>query len=321
MAMRPDSTSVSLRRDLSAVFNEFDEKKAADRFIARRAAPGFHVAEQSGKYPVFNRENFQKLPESARAADGGYNRIVGEFGDGLYSCDEHGLEFRIDDKRRRRYQTFFGAEIGGTRILWFNMMLLYEKRVADLYASTAIPTTAVSTVWTTVATADPVGDIAIAAQKIEDASGVDQSELSLIIPRADYREMVATDQFTEQIKYTVPGVRPAVLPSAAAAEILGIKEVLVAKGNYDSAIEGETIVHAQIWPSTIMYLALLAEDGDPLEIPSAFRTFFWDADAPEMPVMESYREENTRSDILRARDDTDEAATGTVGVMAQEITN
>ena len=132
---------------------------------------------------------------------------------------------------------------------------------------------------------------------------------------------MSVDAITEQVKYTYPGIRPAQLRPDQFAAILGIKQVLLATGAYDSAIEGETESNSQIWTAGIMYLALLAEDNDPLEVPSAFRTMLWTASAPELPVVETYREEKVAADIVRMRDDTDEVATAEVDLMAQKITN
>lgn len=319
--MRPESTSISLRRDLSAVANEFDDTKAALKFIASRAAPKFSVPEQTGNYPVMNRENFKKPANTERAEGAGYNRITGEFGSGTYSCDEHGLEYPIDDRRRRRYATFIDAENAGTRILRYQMLLAWEQRVAALYSGAGLTNTNVATAWSTAANATPVSDITTAAEKIEDATGCDQSELTLIIPRADYRELVATDEFTEQIKYTVSGRRPLIIPAAFTAEIFGIKEVLIAKTAYDSAEEGVAESNTQIWTAGVMYLCLLADDGAPLETPSAFRTIIWTADAPMLPVVESYRDDPVRGDVIRMRDDTDEVLTAAIDIMAQQITN
>jgi hypothetical protein len=319
--MRPESTSVTLRRDLSATAQEFDTSTAANKFIGRKAAPIFQTPEASETYPVMKRENFKKPAETARAEGGAFNRIVGEFGKGTFSCDEHGLEYPIDDRRRKRYATFIDAEQAATRILWYQMRMAHERRVAALYSGAGLTNTNVVTAWSTVASADPANDVIIAANKLADACGCDISELSLVIPRADLLEALRTDAIVEQVKYTYPGIRPAQLSAAQFAAIIGIKQVLPATGAYDSAIEGETESNSQIWTAGIMYLALLAEDNDPLEVPSAFRTMLWTASAPELPVVETYREEKVAADIVRMRDDTDEVATAEVDLMAQKITN
>lgn len=319
--MRPESTTVSLRTDLSQTFQEFNDTAAALKFIADKASPVFESAEASANFPVMKRENFQKNSDDARADGAAFNRIVGEFGNGTFSTDEHGLEYPVTDRMRRRYATFFDAEAGATRILWYKMKLNRERRVAASYVAAGLTNHNVGTAWSTVATADPASDIQTGVETLEDNCGCDASELSLIIPRADFREALRTGAIIEQAKYTFPGIRPALLSKAQLAAILGIKEVLVARGSYDTAIEGETISMSSIWTAGITYLVLLSDPGDPLEVPSAFRTVLWTANAPELPVVESYREEKVTADIVRIRDDTDEIAPAETDLMAYQLTN
>ena len=54
---------------------------------------------------------------------------------------------------------------------------------------------------------------------------------------------------------------------------------------------------------------------------AAARTIIWDVDAPDFPVMESYRDETVRGDIVRARMDTDEVLTAELNLLAYKLTN
>ena len=55
-----------------------------------------------------------------------------------------------------------------------------------------------------------------------------------------------------------------------------------------------------------MLLARISSGGQDLKEPSLGRTFIWEEDAPGMIVTEQYREEQTRSDVYRVRQNTDE---------------
>jgi len=70
-----------------------------------------------------------------------------------------------------------------------------------------------------------------------------------------------------------------------------------------------------------MYLAVLCDPDDDLEEPSAARTVLWTADSPEIPVVESYREDAIRSDVIRVRDDTDEVLIGATDLFVYKLTN
>jgi hypothetical protein len=54
-------------------------------------------------------------------------------------------------------------------------------------------------------------------------------------------------------------------------------------------------------------LLRVSSGGPDLREPCIGRTFLWTADSPQNIVTESYREEQTRSDIYRVRQYTDEA--------------
>ncbi|HUW18262.1 MAG TPA: hypothetical protein VMW16_03085 [Sedimentisphaerales bacterium] len=319
--MRPESTSVVLRADLQALAQEFDAETAALRFIGRRTAPIFESAVAEGQYPIMNRENFKKPANTDRAEDGSYNRIVGQFGRGTYDCEEHGLEYPIDDRKRKRYARFFDAEKAATRILRYQMLLAHERRVAALYAAGSFTNHNVATAWTTVADAAPLDDIATGIDTICDACGCAQEQLSIIIPRVDFREMLRTAQVIDKLKYTFPGIQPALLRPAQVASMLQIKQVLIASGAYDTTEEGIAETMAMIWTAGVMYIALLCEEGEGLEEPSAARSIMWAADAPELPVVESYREDKKRADIVRMRDDTDEVLIGETDLFVYKLTN
>jgi hypothetical protein len=329
--MRPESTSVTLRRDLSVVVQEFDESKAAKKFIAPFAAPVCRVEQQASTYPVMNRETFKKPADASRTDRGAYNRIEGTFGEGNYSTQDHGLEYSLDDRKAAKYRSFLSFEQAASRILRYKIMMVWERRVAALWSGLGLTNHNVSTAWSTVATADPIGDIVTGAETLEDKCGCAREDLTLIIPRADFRELLATTQIVEKVKYTYPGVQPALLSQEIVAAMLGLRRVVVPRGAYDSAAEGIAESMSQVWPSGILYLAQLAEPrgpGSPDSIdsletePSACRTLIWPGDgADDIPVMERYRDETVRAEILRVRDDTDEVATAEADLMGYQITN
>ena len=329
--MRPESTSIVLRRDLTIVAQEFDDRGAVKKLIAPIAAPVVRVEEAASTYPVMNREPFKKPISTTRGEDGRYNRITAVFGSAAYSCEDHGLEYPVDDRKAARYRTFLNAEQAAARILRWQILLAWERRVAALYAAAGFTNHDVATAWSTTDTSQPVQDVKAGADVLEDACGCAREDLSLVIPRADFDELILTDQIRDCVKYTFPGIQPAMLNAEQIATILGLKRVVVARSSYDSTEEGVAESMSQVWPSGVLYLALLAEPRNPgqaatyesLEIePSAARTLVWPGDgADEIPVMESYREDAVRGNVVRARDDTDEVLTAEADLMAYQLTN
>jgi len=319
--MLPESSSVVFRPDLAAVAQEYNTRQAAARFIAGRAAPIFKSPNCSAAYPIFRRSNFKKRVSVNRAADGSYNRIQGIFGKGTYDCDDHGLEYPIDRKRRAQYATLFDAEVAGTTITQFQLLLNWEYRVSTLYANGGHTNHNVTTAWSTSATAVPLTDIQAGMDALKDKCGASQADMGLIVPQADFRELNACAQVRDSIKYNYPGLTPAQLAAAQLATILQIGQVLIADAVVDSKEEGVAETESHLWTAGVCYIAVLARENDPLEIPSAARTILWTGDADEIPVMESYPEERIRSDIIRGRDDTDEVLLGETDLLVYQLTN
>jgi hypothetical protein len=319
--MRPESTSVTFRADLSALLNEFDAAKAARRFIGRRAAPLFRVPKISAGFPIMNRENYKKPASVNRAPDGGYNRVVGEFGKGTYDCEEHGLEQRIDDRMLERYGSLFNAETAAQQMLWYQILLNHEIRVAALFSGGGHTNHNVTTAWSTTATAVPINDIQTGIDTLMDNCGCGPEDITMIIPRDDYKELLQVAQINNKMLYTYPGIQPAQMRPDQLAGMLGLKQVLPARSSYDATEEGYAESMSQIWTAGVIYLAVTADEGDDIMMPSAARTIIWEPSAAELPVVETYREDRTRSDILRVRDDTDEVLLGATDLFVYQITN
>ncbi len=322
--MRPESTSAAMRPVLTEFAQEYFAEKARSKFIGLRTAPLFRANKRSAEYPVFNRESFKKrVTDQKRAPGAAYNRVTGQFGRRTYTCTENGLEYAVDDVFAEQYIDLFDAEEAATDILMTQVLMGHEARAAALYIAMSLTNHNVGTAWTTVATATPIADFEAGFNTIGDACGCLTSDLSIIIPRADWQELQKVDEIVERAQYVWTGASmlPASIPASTVAMALGCKEILVGQGSYDAQEEGYAESDTQFWPAGVMYIALLAGQEAPLRIPSAARTILWTEDSPAFPVMESYREEQTRSDIVRARFQTNEVQTADDNILTYQLTN
>jgi hypothetical protein len=316
--MRPTSSTATLRRDLAAAAMEYDADAARMMFIGQRLAPLCLVGEPSAKYPILTRENFLKTVETRRAKDGRYNRSEGEFDTGTYDCEEHGLEAPLDDAKVRRYASFFDMEQAETRRLYHNLLLDHERRVRAAW--TGFTAHAATTAWANAASAVPIQDILTGCRTLEQNCGMPRSMFSLAVSQLDFQYLSNCASVTDRIKYSYPGILPGQLTAQIVAAILGIKEVLVAGSAYDTKEEGITPSLSQVWASGSAWLAVLAAERSSIDQPSAARTFLWTGDSPDLVVAETYREEGVRGDVLRVRQNTDEALTAEIDLLVYEIT-
>ncbi|MEE4112715.1 MAG: hypothetical protein V2I40_07865, partial [Desulfobacteraceae bacterium] len=92
-------------------------------------------------------------------------------------------------------------------------------------------------------------------------------------------------------------------------------------GVYDSTKKGQDTTIADIWSNEYASLLKVSRSPD-ITSPSFGRTFLWTADSPQNPIVETYREENRRSDIYRVRHHVSEeliASKNTSGTVVSNI--
>ena len=306
----PDYTGsyATPRLDLGVAFNEFVENPS--EFIARFVLAGFGVARKAGTFSKLERASFLRRGNVKRVARANYNRDQFSATDQAYACEERGQEVPLDDSERALYANDFDAELASTRTAARRVLQEIEIDVATAIFNTTTWTgsslyTDVATTWATVATADVIGDVQAAKEKVRRLTGLEPN--TLIVGAANLPYLINNAAIRNSIGYAQGSEIPRVLASLPA--ILGIERILVGKGVYNSAKEGATAVIADIWSSGYAMVAKLAMPGEGLDTPCVGRTLVWTADSPVEAggaVVELYRAEEQRSDIVRARVHQDE---------------
>jgi hypothetical protein len=71
----------------------------------------------------------------------------------------------------------------------------------------------------------------------------------------------------------------------------------------NTALEGQAATLADIWSDDYCMVARVAPQGAPLRTPCVARTFLWTPDSASELVVEQYREEQVRANVLRVRHD------------------
>jgi hypothetical protein len=305
---RPTSTTTIQRPDLGVLVYEY-VMNAADRgFICLDLLPLFEVGEQSADYPVIPFEALLKIQSTARAPRGAYPRGDYEFETGTYSCKENGWEEPVDDVERKLYRRFFDAEVVASLRATDILLRAQEARVAAKLFNTGniTQTSGVSVEWNTAATCTPREDVATAKEAMR-AAGQPKPNV-LVISEKVFNKLMLAKQVTDAFRYTSPfETAPFEAKKRLLAMFLDIDRVLVGGAIKDSAKKGKAISAADIWDDEYAGLFRVSAGGQDLREPCVGRTFLWTADSPQNVVTESYREEQTRSDIYRVRQYTDEA--------------
>lgn len=305
MSVIKDSTA-TLRPDLSVALQEFATQKAVARLAGLRVLPLFESATDTGEYAVFKRENVLEVPDTARS-EGGYNRVTATVGSKTFQCEEHGLEFVLSDKKAKKYARYMDFERAMAETLYYKILLGHERRTQTLLATLTL--IAATGKWSAAAT-NVIGDVDTRATALGNACGVAKSELSLLVTNTDFQNILSNTELRDRVKYTtrIPGMQDQ--QAQLVAEALGLKEVVVATAGYNTKNKGVAPVISGVWTAGRAFLYLAADEGASLETPCIGRTILWTGDSPELPVVETYRDETVRSNVLRVRGDLDEVLQG-----------
>lgn len=308
---QPSSSLATQRPELAAAFQEFDLEANRRGYIGHRVLPVTNVGAQSGTFGKIPIEQLLQTRETLRAPGSGYNRGDWKFEVGSYATKENGWEEPIDDREAKMYQHYIDAEMVSTARAFDAVLSNAERRVANLIFNTttwtgATLTTGVSNEWDDPLNATPINDVAAAALKVWELSGLHVN--ALIINRHVFRNLRVCDQITDKIASSGAGspVKARDINTAILAQVFDLDYIIVADGAQNTAEEGKAASISSIWSNEYAMVARIATTQDFRE-PCLGRTFHWAGDGSDIDGrVESYRDESRRSDIIRVRHDTDE---------------
>jgi len=311
----PTTSLSTFRPDIPGAMEEFSLEQNEAGYIGLQAARVLEVnspAENVGKIPL---KSLLIARDTQRNSSGHYSSDDWEFEKWSYSTVEHGFEGKIDDRLSRLYRSYFDMEMLTARRVRGIVGRNLESRIAALFAA-ATNTTAASTVWTD-ASATPLAKVEVARTAIIGRTGMKPN--CLIVSDDVYRYLRFTTELIDRLKYNgVVDVVPGKITAAQMAAIFDVDYFLVAGARKNTANSGQTASLSTVWTKTEAYLCRVATSDDPHE-PCFARTIHWGEDGSQIGgVVETYRDDSRRSDILRVRMETDEVTM--YDAMCQRIT-
>lgn len=297
---------------LSPQLTSFLELRYADEmgYIGPQIFPITDVAEQRGEFGVIPIEEIKKqITDNTRAPGSGYKRDTFSFTSKTYTTVERGDEEKVDDNDADKYSNYFDALMFGTSRVLDKLLSAAEKRVADKVMDTTVYTGGLAQSVTagqwTVATSKPIDDIELAVQKVFTNSGLVPN--AIIMNWQVFRILRNNPQVTDRIASSGAGDKSTAVrvSTQQLSECFGGLQVYVAGGIQNTAAPGSAASIAHLWPKHVS-VACVATSQD-MSQPCIGRTFHWSKDG-SMPRgrVETYREEDIRSTIIRARQQTDE---------------
>jgi hypothetical protein len=302
----PASDTAIQRPDLGVLVDEYMEsEQALMGFIGTQVMPLLPVAESTANYPVMPKEVMLKMQDTKRAMRGKYPRSDWEWEEGFYATSENGWEEAVDDRERKLYGSKFDAEAIASRRAVGIIERRQEKRIADIvFNGTNFTANSITHEWDDPTNAVPITDVATGKLSIRSACGMLPNVL--IIAYSTFLNLKACDSIVDLLKYTFPGIDINQMSLQQLAQVLDVPRILVGGAVYDSAKKGQVASIADLWDNEYAMLTRISNSGQLTE-PCVGRTFLWTEESGGGHIVESYRDETVRGDVIRVRHDTSEA--------------
>jgi hypothetical protein len=327
--MAAPSTAIT-RLDLSVSYGEFSLVNNLRKFVGLYMMPMLGVAQEAADFLKVTSGNLiGKVQDTLRAPKASYKRNSYNFTKDSYALAEHGLEEVVDDALIERYGDLLKAEMIASRRLVHAILLKLEYDIATALTDTAVFTGAkaqavTAGVWTTAANCDPIADVDAAREKVH--ANCNEEPNILQLTRKSYRLAIRSARVESLLKYDASEVLMALMDplknskliaqvNSGLCDLFQVEKIVVARGNKNTADEGQTASFGTIWNDAYAMLARVSDDGMDGDLespePQLGRTLFSTKNSEPLPgandagegslIMEEYREENVRGGVLRAR--------------------
>jgi hypothetical protein len=297
-----------LRADLNGLVEEALNTEST--FIGTRLMPPMPVVAKAGQYPVLkiNAGKMLRGEVRRRGPTSTYARTEGAWEYDTYSCFEYGLERLVGDVDQADVGRFFDLEATTSKLVQRQLLLAHERRVAAKMFSTSnfsLTTSATAYTTTNLTSFDIAFDVDLAKLEISKrGESTAVSDLVAVMSEALYLRARQSTRLQNRIRGTASTDSTLSLDPAAMAEALGVREVLIGRNAYDTTLQGASASSlSSIWSDSYLWIGKAAA-GDYFS-GGAGRTLFWQEDGSIIRV-ESYREEQNRSTVIRVRHTTDE---------------
>ncbi len=286
-----------------------------NKFISTKLFPLISVPKQSDLYFQYDQGDFLRSEAKDRApgtesAGAGYDLTTAS-----YSCSVKALHKDVADQIRANADAPLNMDSDATKFLTQQMMIRRDKDwAASVFSGgawTGSPTGAdINKTGSkgNSSTGTPIEDIDAEADSIEAKTGFRGNTLVLVVDA--YNALKNSADVVDRIRYTQTGV----VTEDMLAGLLGLKNVYVARGVENTALQGATDSISRIYTGTSAVLMYVPESPS-LMHPSAGYTFAWGGytgAGPDGQRVSRFRMDHLRSDRIEMEMSYDQKQVSTV---------
>jgi len=305
------NTEAEIRPELQAVV---EEAFLADKyFIAQNVYPLWMTKSKYGEFRRIKKSSGQLLASdlgdsTVRAPRTAYKEVDRTYEKDRFFCVDRGLTEVVDDADALDINRFFDAESTSAKLVQRNMAISYEKRVAESVFNPSVWGTqeaAVEYTEANIAALDVAQDIENAIARVQKRGEM----VNAIVLSRNVWKRIRRSTLLRKFLYGDLGGGQSIDKAqfAKAFSESAQVEVLIAESTYSTAKKGSSVTDANlayVWGDSYIWVGNVT-GGDP-NAGGAGRTMVWEEDASSLFVVETYRDEPRRSDVIRVRQHTDE---------------
>jgi hypothetical protein len=265
-----------------------------DMYIGAQVFPRVQVTKESGKFFVFDREDFFRNEAKIRApatlaARGGYGMSTSS-----YNVDEYAFEQATDDRVRKNAD--FDTDRTSMIFVTDKINMALEQAVqAAIETSgnwTTNATLSGTSQWSDQANSDPFTNIKTARLTVWQQIG--RKANTAVMSLEVFEALALHPDLLDRVKYTGTGERPAMVTAQMMAELFGLDQVLIGSTIEDTALEGATPSIGSVWGKH--FWVGFVPPAASLNSPAAGYVFTTGR------IIDRYREANITSDVVRGRE-------------------
>lgn len=239
--------------------------------IADQIFPGVRVDRQSGNYAVILRDNWLRRPQSDRSPGEGPKEVSYTVASDTYYAKNYALGTVVWYETQDNADQPFAPLLDSTRYLRDALGLDYEKRCADLLATSCGSELTTPFAWSNYAQSDPLFDLRIARYAVHDGTGRYPNVAVIGQKTVDYLQY-----HPEIIKYANEGAAVGGIATLERlARVMRVDRVLVGETVLNTAEEGKLPnTFIDVW-STHCYLLYVDASPGLTGTPTFGAAFQW----------------------------------------------